>query len=35
MYNEIIYPLGNWIGIYFTEELKEIVKYGYKVDFLK
>lgn len=33
--NETLHPLGNWIGIYFTEELKTIVKYGYKVELIK
>ena len=26
-----IYPTGRWIGIYFSEELKEVIKYGYKI----
>lgn len=33
--NETLHPLGSWIGLYFTEELKTIVKYGYKVDLIK
>nr|YP_007475385.1 DNA polymerase [Microbotryum lychnidis-dioicae]AGE14599.1 DNA polymerase [Microbotryum lychnidis-dioicae] len=27
----LIYPKGEWIGLYFSEELKEVVKYGYTV----
>lgn len=26
-----IYPTGRWIGIYFSEELKAVIKYGYKI----
>ena len=33
--NETLHPLGTWIGVYFTEELKTIVKYGYKVELIK
>jgi DNA polymerase type B, organellar and viral len=33
--NETLHPLGSWIGVYFIEELKTIVKYGYKVDLIK
>lgn len=33
--NETLHPLGSWIGVYFTEELKTIVKYGYKVELIK
>ena len=33
--NETLHPLGLWIGLYFTEELKTIVKYGYKVELIK
>lgn len=25
-----LYPIGNWVGNYFSEELKALVKYGYK-----
>lgn len=35
VFNETLHPLGSWIGIYFTEELKEIVKHGYKVELIK
>jgi DNA polymerase type B, organellar and viral len=35
LYNETLHPLGSWIGIYFTEELKEIIKHGYKVELIK
>jgi hypothetical protein len=31
-YNDkIIFPKGNWIGTYFSEELKEVVKHGYSI----
>lgn len=33
--NETLHPLGSWIGVYFTEELKTIVKYGYTVELIK
>lgn len=33
--NETLHPIGCWIGIYFTEELKTIIKYGYKVELIK
>nr|YP_010192428.1 hypothetical protein LK379_mgp24 [Amanita sinensis]QZN08165.1 hypothetical protein [Amanita sinensis] len=33
--NETLHPLGSWIGLYFTEELKEVVKHGYKVDLIQ
>jgi len=33
--NKTLHPLGSWIGVYFTEELKTIVKYGYKVELIK
>lgn len=33
--NETLHPLGSWIGVYFSEELKTIVKYGYKVELIK
>lgn len=33
--NETLHPLGSWISVYFTEELKTIVKYGYKVELIK
>jgi hypothetical protein len=26
-----IFPKGKWIAVYFSEELKEVIKYGYKV----
>jgi DNA polymerase type B, organellar and viral len=35
MDNETLHPLGSWIGIYFSEELKTVVKYGYKVEIIK
>lgn len=30
-----IYPIGKWIGTYFSEELKAITKLGYKIKLLK
>jgi DNA polymerase type B, organellar and viral len=33
--NETLHPLGSWIGVYFTEELKTVKKYGYKIDLIK
>ena len=33
--NETIHPIGSWIGVYFTEELKIIAKYGYKIELIK
>jgi hypothetical protein len=33
--NETIHPLGSWVGIYFTEELKAAAKYGYKIELIK
>jgi hypothetical protein len=35
IFNETLHPLGSWIGIYFTEELKAISKYGYNVELIK
>jgi DNA polymerase type B, organellar and viral len=35
LFNETLHPLGSWIGIYFTEELKAISKAGYKVELIK
>jgi hypothetical protein len=33
--HETIHPIGSWIGIYFTEELKAIEAQGYKVELIK
>jgi DNA polymerase type B, organellar and viral len=33
--NETLHPLGSWIGVYFTEELKAVEKYGYKIELIK
>ena len=33
--NETIHPVGSWIGIYFTEELKAVENSGYKVELIK
>lgn len=30
-----IYPTGNWIGIYFSEELKAVEKLGYKITLIR
>ena len=30
-----IYPVGTWKGVYFSEELKAVVKLGYKVTLIK
>jgi len=35
VFNETLHPLGSWIGMYFTEELKVVEKYGYKVELIK
>ena len=31
----IIHPTGTWKGVYFSEELKEVVKYGYIITVIK
>jgi hypothetical protein len=33
--NETLHPLGSWIGIYFTEELKAVAEHGYKIELIK
>jgi DNA polymerase family B len=33
--NETIHPIGSWIGVYFSEELKCVEKFGYKVELIK
>lgn len=35
IFNETLHPLGSWIGVYFTEKFKGIIKYGYTVDLIK
>jgi hypothetical protein len=30
-----IYPLGKWKGVYFSEEIYNAMKYGYKFEFLR
>ncbi len=30
-----IYPVGNWKGVYFSEELKAVVKLGYQIKLIK
>ena len=32
---ETLHPLGSWIGIYFSEELKMVAKYGYNIQIIK
>jgi hypothetical protein len=29
-----IFPTGKWVGTYFSEELKAVLKYGYKFKFI-
>jgi len=29
--DKILYPVGTWYGMYYTEILKDVVKYGYKI----
>jgi DNA polymerase type B, organellar and viral len=33
--NETIHPIGSWIGVYFTEELKAVAEHGYKIELIK
>lgn len=33
--NETLHPVGSWIGVYFSEELKAVEKYGYKIELIK
>jgi hypothetical protein len=33
--NKTLYPTGNWVGNYFSEELKALTKYGYKFKLLE
>lgn len=30
-----IHPTGKWLGVYFSEELKAVIPYGYKVKLIK
>lgn len=30
-----VYPVGNWTGVYFSEELKAVVKLGYQIKLLR
>jgi len=32
---ELIFPLGNWIGVYFSEELKKAASCGYKINMIE
>jgi len=32
---KIIYPHGTWKGVYFTEEMKALLEYGYKFKILR
>ena len=34
-YQNTIYPVGKWKGIYFSEEMKALLKYGYKFTLIK
>nr|YP_010462023.1 DNA polymerase [Hericium erinaceus]UUF93977.1 DNA polymerase [Hericium erinaceus] len=33
--NQTIYPHGHWEGVYFSEELKQAMKYGYEFEIIK
>lgn len=33
--NKTIYSQGKWSGVYFSEEIKEALKHGYKIEFVK
>jgi len=33
--DKTIYPIGKWTAIYFSEELKAVSKYGYKIKLLE
>jgi hypothetical protein len=32
---QALYPLGSWIGTYFSEEIKNCIKFGYKFEILE
>ena len=32
---DVLYPTGEWYGIYFSEELKSVIKYDYKFEFIQ
>nr|YP_010130200.1 DNA polymerase [Clavaria fumosa]QPZ51102.1 DNA polymerase [Clavaria fumosa] len=32
---EMIFPTGTWYGTYFSEELKAVIKHGYKISWFK
>jgi hypothetical protein len=32
---ETIHPSGSWVGVYFSEELKMVAKYGYQIEIVK
>ena len=32
---KVIHPIGTWKGTYFSDEIKAVIKYGYKVKILK
>lgn len=34
-FNNTIYPHGSWIGVYFTEEMKALMNYGYKFKLIR
>nr|YP_010759074.1 DNA polymerase [Hericium alpestre]WEX31988.1 DNA polymerase [Hericium alpestre] len=33
--NQTIYPHGHWEGVYFSEEIKQAMKYGYEFEIIK
>lgn len=33
--DKTIYPTDSWIGVYFSEELKAVEKYGYNIKMIK
>ena len=33
--NKTIFPTGSWVGVYYSEELKAVSKYGYKIEIIK
>jgi hypothetical protein len=35
MNGKTIYPIGNWKGVYFSEELKAVEKLGYKITLIR
>jgi hypothetical protein len=33
--DKTIYPYGSWVGVYFSEEMKSLLKYGYKFKLIR